>query len=213
MSKTINIYLLRHGKTVGEPALYGHTDVAVEQETQQQIAQAVLSRQLNIKQVITSPLKRCADLAHLLGHAQPSLKVTIEPELKEMSFGELDGVSFDSAKALWPTLEQFWQSPAQHTLPGAESLSNFNKRITTSWEQLVLDVEQDTLLICHGGTIRMILASLLPLDWQDSRLYSTLHIGHQTISHIQIIKADAIYKRVCSIGAPICSSLEQGRKQ
>lgn len=210
MSKTINIYLLRHGKTIGAPALYGHTDVPVDEQIQKQIAQAFLSRQLKVKRVVTSPLKRCADLANLLANAQPSLEVTIEPELKEMSFGELDGVSFDSAKSSWPILEQFWQSPAENTLPGAESLSNFNKRITTSWDQLVLDVEQDTLIICHGGTIRMILASLLPIDWRDSRLYSSLQIGHQTISHIQIIKADAIYKRVCSIGAPISISLEQG---
>ncbi|KHT40235.1 histidine phosphatase family protein [Vibrio sinaloensis] len=210
MDKVVNIYLLRHGKTVGAPALYGHTDVAVDDQTQQQIYERIKASAMNIERVISSPLKRCAQLAQFFDASPANIDVAIWPALKEMHFGELDGVPFDAAKSFWPELEQFWHSPAENTLPGAENLSDFYTRITKSWEQLVTDVEQDTLVICHGGTIRMILASLLPFDWQDSRLYSTLHIGHQTISHIQIIKADAIYERVCSIGAPIESSLGQG---
>lgn len=210
MDKVINIYLLRHGKTVGAPALYGHTDVAVDDQTQQQIYERIKASAMNIERVISSPLKRCAQLAQFFDASPANIDVAIWPALKEMHFGELDGVPFDAAKSFWPELEQFWRSPAENTLPGAENLSDFYTRITKSWEQLVTDVEQDTLVICHGGTIRMILASLLPFDWQDSRLYSTLQIGHQTISHIQIIKADAIYDRVCSIGAPIESLRGQG---
>jgi len=203
MSRMINIYLLRHGKTVGEPALYGHTDVEVDQALQQQICDKLLSQQWTIEQIVTSPLKRCKDLALKVSDALPQASLSVNQDFKEIHFGDLDGKPFESAKQYWPELELFWQNPAQHTLPNAESLQAFNQRITKSWEQLVLDVEKDTLVICHGGTIRMILASLLPIDWQSSALYSVMQIGHQSFSHIQITKADAIYKRVCSIASPL----------
>lgn len=62
MSKTINIYLLRHGKTLGEPALYGKTDVKVDVRLQDQICQQLVKRQLRVTKVISSPLARCRDL-------------------------------------------------------------------------------------------------------------------------------------------------------
>ncbi|EGA70473.1 hypothetical protein VISI1226_00370 [Vibrio sinaloensis DSM 21326] len=202
MTEVVNVYLVRHGKTLGEPGLYGHTDIAVAEAEQQVICSKLIAKQWSVEQVVTSPLKRCHDLAELYGKSA-NCAVRIAPEFKEMNFGDIDGVPFDTIHSQWPLLERFWQAPAETQLPNAETLQEFNTRITTGWQQFVTDVEQDTLIICHGGTIRMILASLLPFDWRSSELYSVLQIRHQSYSHIQIIKADAIYPRVCAIGAEL----------
>lgn len=201
--KTWNIYLLRHGQTVGEPALYGRTDVEVAAETQAKIAQALQAQALHYQRVQTSPLSRCLQLAQTLHNAQPHIPLDVVSGWQEMAFGKFDGVPFAQLQQEWPQLEAFWQSPARNTLPQAESLESFYQRVSEQWQALVKQNEQDTLIVCHGGTIRMILAHVLELDWQNPLLYSSLAIGHQSITHIQISLADQHYFRVCCIAKPL----------
>ncbi|MEL7292852.1 MAG: histidine phosphatase family protein [Pseudomonadota bacterium] len=201
--KTWNVYLLRHGKTVGEPALYGHSDVEVAAETQAKIAQALQAEALHYQRIQTSPLSRCVQLAQRLHHAQPHIPLDVVSGWQEMAFGKFDGVPFAQLQQEWPQLEAFWQAPASATLPQAESLESFYQRVSEHWQALIEQNEQDTLIVCHGGTIRMILAHVLKLDWQNPLLYSSLAIGHQSITHIQISLADQHYFRVCCIAKPL----------
>ncbi|MCG9579546.1 histidine phosphatase family protein [Vibrio tubiashii] len=201
--KTINIYLLRHGKTVGEPALYGHTDIEVALERQAEICRCLLEDGLDFSAVQTSPLKRCSDLAKLIHAKMPELELAVKSDWKETYFGDLDGVPFEQAKSSWELLGAFWQDPKQNPLPKAEPLGDFYLRISASWDAFAKTVDKDTLIVCHGGTIRMILAKILQLDWSNAALYSTLNIAHQSLTHIQITKADQDYFRVCMIGKPL----------
>lgn len=201
--KTINIYLLRHGKTLGEPALYGHTDIEVAGERQQAICASLLQEGLEFSALQTSPLKRCRELAELIYLARSDVDYLVNQEWQETSFGDLDGVAFEEIKFSWPLLDAFWQDPQHNPLPNSESLNNFYQRISTSWDQFVQTADKDTLIVCHGGTIRMILAHILKLDWGNAALYSTLSIAHQSLTHIQITKTDQNYFRVCMIGKPL----------
>ncbi|RXJ69974.1 alpha-ribazole phosphatase [Veronia nyctiphanis] len=203
MTHTINLYLLRHGKPEGKPALNGFTDVTVPLATQQAISQALADKNLGFQHIITSPLSRCSELAEVMVKSNSALSLTLETEFREMNFGRLDGVPFDNIAEDWQKLEAFWQDPAKHTLPGAESLDDFHERVSTCFEQYAEKVNQDTLIICHGGTIRMILAFLLKLDWRNPALYSVLTIGYQSLTHIKITHADKRYSQVCSISQPL----------
>lgn len=62
---TKNIYLLRHGKVEGKAALNGVSDVLVNPELQQQICEALVQHNVAFDGVVTSPLRRCSDLANL----------------------------------------------------------------------------------------------------------------------------------------------------
>ncbi|EEX92228.1 alpha-ribazole-5'-phosphate phosphatase [Vibrio orientalis CIP 102891 = ATCC 33934] len=201
--KTYNIYLLRHGKTQGAPALYGHTDVAVSIETQQSIRKTLTTQNLGFTAIETSPLKRCQALAQQLVDDCPALALTVTDNWKETHFGDLDGVPFEAAQSDWPKFEAFWRDPAIHVLPNAEPLEQFYHRISQAWDSFTQALDQDTLVICHGGTIRMILAHVLQLDYTNPLLYSTLHIDHQTLTHIQLTQADKNYLRVRMIGQPL----------
>lgn len=201
--KSINVYLLRHGKTLGEPALYGHTDVSVAAEHQQDIYQSLMSERLGFDTLITSPLKRCKELAELIYDNAKHLDYVVAHEWREISFGDLDGVPFATVPESWPVFETFWQDPANSGLPNAESLDLFYQRISTAWDKFMQTVEKDTLIVCHGGTIRMILAKVLELDWSNPALYSSLNIAHHSLTHIQITKAEQSYPRVCMIGKPL----------
>ncbi|WP_260258373.1 histidine phosphatase family protein [Vibrio intestinalis] len=200
--KTVNIYLLRHGKTQAEPGLCGSSDVLVSEQHQNEIAKAIIEKALDIQHIITSPLRRCSDLADKL-QQHSSAKLQQNKQLQEMHFGDFDGIPFEQLKAHWPLLEQFWQQPAKVTLPNAEPLADFYLRVSQAWHKLVEEAEQDTLVVCHGGTVRMILADILALDWQNPTLYSRLQINHHSLTHIKITKAEQNYIQVCAIGTPL----------
>lgn len=201
--KVCNFYLLRHGKVEGEAALNGRTDRKVSSAMQKQICRALCKRNLSFEHIISSPLSRCADLALLLKKDQPGIKLSIEAQLQEISFGTLDGKAFDSIKDKWPLLDAFWQNPAKNTLPEAESLSYFRQRIVSAWSKIIATDHNNTLMITHGGVIRMILADALQLDWRNPAWHSSLAIANASITHIQISKAEQNYISVKSIASDL----------
>lgn len=101
----INIYLLRHGKTQGKPALNGRTDVLVAAHHQDQICDKLMVSGYSFQHLISSPLKRCSDLARRLVANHAVRQCDFELGFQEMDFGCFDGVPFDELQAQWPILE------------------------------------------------------------------------------------------------------------
>jgi len=199
----LNLYLLRHGKTWGKPALNGNTDVGVEESVQINIADTLLQKYVFSK-VYSSPLQRCYRVAEILTEKKPALKLVLEPRLKEQNFGQFDGVPFDDLDKEWKKLERFWSNPAQYPLPDSEPLQEGVERVVKAWEQIIQQCEQDTLVIAHGGPIRYIIAHILGLDWQNPLLYTSLSIANQSITHIQLNKYQGeSFLTVKSIGSPL----------
>lgn len=199
----LNIYLLRHGKTLGKPALNGHTDVGVDETIQSQISQSLLDKYV-FSNIYSSPLQRCQRVAQLLTESNPSLNLVIEPRIKEQNFGQFDGVPFDDLTEQWKTLESFWADPAGYTLPDAEPLQEGYERVVDAWLQIVQQCQNDTLVIAHGGPIRYIIAHVLGLDWQNPQLYTALSIENQSITHIQLNRFEGkTFLKVKAIGIPL----------
>ncbi|MGR5238883.1 alpha-ribazole phosphatase family protein [Vibrio alfacsensis] len=200
--KTLNLYLVRHGKVSAPPGLHGQADLKVDAAEQLKIAQAWIESGKQVAGVITSPLSRCHDLARLIAEQQ-WLPMKVESDLQELNFGDFDGVPFDMISEHWSKLDAFWQSPAQHPLPNAESLELFYDRVSCAWSQIINDINDNLIIVTHGGVIRMILAQVLGVDWRNPRWYSTLAIGNASVTHITITIDDQIYASVRSIGVPI----------
>ncbi|EGQ8248306.1 alpha-ribazole phosphatase [Vibrio parahaemolyticus] len=200
--KTLNIYLMRHGKVDAAPGLHGQTDLKVKEAEQQQIAMAWKTKGYDVAGIISSPLSRCHDLAQILAEQQ-LLPMTTEDDLQEMDFGDFDGMPFDLLTEHWKKLDAFWQSPAHHSLPNAESLSTFSQRVSRAWSQIINDINDNLLFVTHGGVIRIILAHVLGVDWRNPQWYSTLAIGNASVTHITITIDDQIYASVRSIGVPL----------
>ncbi|WP_104403038.1 histidine phosphatase family protein [Vibrio penaeicida] len=207
-----NIYLVRHGKVTGEPALNGWTDAKVPETTQSQIAQDLVSEIGTFDSIISSPLSRCLNLAKLISSgkdstatdsAQSSKSVEVSDAFKEMLFGDLDGKPFNTIESHWHLLDDFWRDPAGHPLPNAETLEEFHNRVETEWRSLTQTCQRDTLVVTHGGVIRIILASVLGLDWRNPALYSTLSIANASVTHIELCKAEQVFIKVRSVGVTI----------
>ena len=199
---TKNIYLLRHGKVEGKAALNGLSDVLVNPELQEQICEALAKQDITFDCVVTSPLRRCSDLANLYAERM-SVPLSVAPGFQEMNFGEVDGVPFDELEDKWGMLETFWKDPANHQLTGAESLQGFHDRVTQAWSQLLNDPSDNILLVTHGGVIRILLAHGLDIDWKNPSLYSKLSIENASITHIQITQFAQSFISVKSIGLPV----------
>ncbi|MEZ8038840.1 histidine phosphatase family protein [Vibrio sp. 1F263] len=199
---TKNIYLLRHGKVEGEAALNGLSDVLVNPDLQDRICGALIKQDIAFDCVVTSPLRRCSDLANRYAQRM-SVTLSVAPDFQEMNFGDVDGVPFDKLEDKWGMLETFWQDPANHQLTGAESLQSFHDRVTQAWSQLLDDPSDNLLLVTHGGVIRILLAHCLDIDWKNPSLYSKLSIENASITHIQITQFAQSFTSVKSIGLPV----------
>ncbi|NOJ05182.1 alpha-ribazole phosphatase family protein [Vibrio splendidus] len=199
---TKNIYLLRHGKVEGEAALNGLSDVLVNPDLQDRICGALAKQDIAFDCVVTSPLRRCSDLANRYAQRM-SVPLSVAPDFQEMNFGDVDGVPFDELEDKWGMLETFWQDPANHQLTGAESLQGFHDRVTQAWSQLLNDPSDNILLVTHGGVIRILLAHCLDIDWKNPSLYSKLSIENASITHIQITQFAQSFISVKSIGLPV----------
>ncbi|MDF2152325.1 alpha-ribazole phosphatase family protein [Vibrio sp. CAU 1672] len=200
--KTFNVYLMRHGPVSAPPGLHGRTDVKVDVQRQTEMVGAWCTQARPVERIISSPLSRCSDLAALLS-TREKLALACEPLFQELDFGDYDGLAFDDLRQHWPQLEAFWNDPARCPLPNAERLDDFSQRVLSGWEKNINEINENLLIVTHGGVIRMILAHLLGVDWRNPRWYSTLSIGNASVTHITITTGKQLYASVRSIGVPL----------
>lgn len=196
--------LLRHGKVAGPSALYGHTDIALSEAGNSETAAAIakVHGQLPIHTLVSSPLIRCAAAAHAFAQAQ-HLPLQLEPELKEMHFGQWDGIAFDQLNDNWQQLEAFWHSPSVIAPPDGETLEIFAQRVIQCWEWLAKNnAGKHQLIICHGGVIRIILAHILQIDWRNPRWFNQLQIAYSSSTRIEIGNHEGAQAQVKWIGLP-----------
>lgn len=161
------IMLLRHGEPKGSPSsehvFRGITDHKLTQNGWQEMHSA-LQHIDDFEQILTSPLKRCFEFAEALSKKR-GVPLAVINELKEINFGQWDGQSVQSIeKNDGERLRKFWQNPSANTPPGGEPVVNFQKRVVSSWHELLLAQRgKNCLLITHGGVQKIILAEVLKM--------------------------------------------------
>lgn len=198
----MNIHLFRHGQVAGPAALYGKTDVALSDAGRLALSNA--TRDLPPPDlIITSPLQRCHAFAqHKADELNCPLK--IEADFREMDFGQWDGVPYCEDSPEWSAMGEFWQQPAVVTPPEGESLERMQSRVASAWLAATANTEDTIWIFAHGGTIRLILAEVLALDWKNPLLYSTLQVGYASRTDIyhQLFDGNTM-TRVQAIAIPI----------
>jgi len=165
------IDLLRHGESQYSHTLRGHLDDELTAKGWQQM-------QLTVEQVtnqtwdviVSSSLKRCSCFAEQLAKTT-ELPLLLNDDLKEMYFGEWEGISTQQIYETSPELlANFWQKPTQYCPPRAETLMQFQTRVLKGFQDLLVHMQkqnwQHALVITHGGVIKLLacLAEQHPLD-------------------------------------------------
>ena len=170
----MKIFLIRHGETSWNKAqrCQGLTDIELnEMGLKQAHALAQSLKEDGFKAIYSSPLKRAIETARLIADCH-GLEVRVEPGLKEMNQGELEGLTYLQLLNDHREFLQEWiENPDAVKMPQGESLAELQER---AWEVInrlsCLHHTQDSVVaVSHNFTIRVILCKAINLPLKHFR--------------------------------------------
>ncbi|NIO03781.1 MAG: hypothetical protein GTN74_03970 [Proteobacteria bacterium] len=168
------IYLVRHGQTQWnrEEIFRGTADIPLNEigKKEAQLAAKAL-RGKTIRAVYSSPLARAKDTAEAIAGSH-GLEVGIIEGLKDICFGDWQGVSHHTVRQRFPDLYLRWlKQPQTVTFPGGESLGELQARAAEAVKRVVSDHPEDTIvMVSHRVVNRALICGLVGIDlsrfWQ-----------------------------------------------
>ena len=168
-------FLVRHGETLWnrKGRFQGYTDTRLNKVGRWQ-AKRLAARlgSIPFAAAYSSDLSRAVETAEAILQGR-SIPLHITPELRELSFGQWEGLTHQESEAGSPTLyAQLMTGDAAVAPPGGESLEVLIRRVGIlqgHLSQAHLN-EENILMVAHGGSLRALLVNLLhlPLNvfWQ-----------------------------------------------
>jgi len=171
------LLLVRHGETAlnSSERYWGHTDVELSETG---LRQAERLRDCladeKIDAVYSSPLIRARVTAEVIISGR-GLAIVTCPELREVNFGKLEGLTFGEISQLYPEVVKLWveRSP-ELKYPDGESIADFDRRVGGFMSRLEGHIPEETILIvAHSGALRVLMCHLLGLEvahWRQLRL-------------------------------------------
>jgi len=178
----LTLLLTRHGHTdKSEPEQYlGQRLAASLTERGRHDAQALAARLegVLIDRIVTSPLGRAVETAHILA-AERGLAVEPDDRLTELDYGVWEGLTLDQINARFPgEYERYEHDPAEHAVGGGESGREVAARLGKMIEELLDWAAAEAragadgrtcLLVGHSSVNRILLAMLLGVALIDYR--------------------------------------------
>lgn len=169
------VLLVRHSDIAADMSRYwGRTDVPLNDVGMRQaerLAQRLAGEQIGL--VYTSDLRRAIDTATVIA-SHHHLPVVPCPELREIDFGQCEGLTFDEMKDRYPETQGIWNADGQHIrFPGGESVLALTERVTTFAERLRCESYGTALVVAHGGSVRVLVCCLAGLElsaWREMRI-------------------------------------------
>lgn len=159
------IYLIRHGETAnaGQVCFNGHFDVDVSSAGREQFRSISKSlKKLPIKTVYSSDLQRTRICAEIVSEPH-GLKPIAFPELRELSFGEWEGMSVSEVNEKHPNqLNERLKNIETFSVEGGETFLQLQQRVIPKFKDIVAGHPDETIVIvAHGGVNRIILGHVL----------------------------------------------------
>jgi broad specificity phosphatase PhoE len=155
------VVLCRHGEpdAAGIGRFCGAIDVALSSVG---VAEAEALACLDVDAVYTSPVRRCFETARPLA-ARLELEPLVEPRLREIDFGEFDGIAYAEAEERWPEVyAALLREPTTVRFPGGENYAELRARAWAALEEIVNRHDGERVAVfTHAGVIRSLLAHVL----------------------------------------------------
>lgn len=212
----MKLYLFRHGETDWntERRIQGQTDIPLNREGRElavRVSEVLRAEGIVFDRAFCSPLGRAKETAEiLLGGLEVPL--TIDPQLKEMFFGEQEGCFFDEAKqenSLHPLHNFFCRPECYVPQAGAESFQEAAARGKAFLQQQIIPLEgkcENVLAVAHGAFNRGILNAVMgiPVEsfWKIQLPNCAASIFSLENGCFQVLESSKIYYGDAVNGSP-----------
>lgn len=191
----MKLVLVRHGETEWNKLgrFQGHFDIALNalgfaqaQETARAVAEWKHSA------VYSSPLIRTMQVAQEIARLSGMPVIGVDG-FKELSLGDLEGVTGRAMLNDWPEVYAAWRDdPATMAMPNGESLKDLQDRAWTSLVELEQAHAEDEALIVvsHNFAIRAMVGKVLGMS------LSNFHSMSLSLSSICVVESDQRGRRL-----------------
>jgi broad specificity phosphatase PhoE len=175
------IIFVRHGETAWnlEQRYQGQEDSPLSEQgrRQAQLVGEFLSKR-KITAVYTSDLGRAVLTAKCIADPH-NLTPIVDERLREMSFGDWEGMTREEVVEQYPELYRARQRDnSSHPIPGGEQPGEVIQRFLSCLEEIVARHPGETIVVVsHGAALRMTLASLLAIPLGRSQCLSQSNGG------------------------------------
>lgn len=152
----MKLYLIRHSKPAIEEGLcYGSSDIPLLESDYSATLQRLITILPEKIPIFSSPLQRCAKLASALATGLDCGEPIFDARLAEMNFG---GWELQSWESIAHCEIDAWANDLAHYRPGGgENVVEVAERVAAFYGDLIR-MHNEAAVICHAGTIRMLLA-------------------------------------------------------
>jgi alpha-ribazole phosphatase/probable phosphoglycerate mutase len=160
-------WLIRHGAPAEEARqrCYGSLDVGLSEIGRAQMARvAEYLASEPMAAIYASPLSRAVASARILA-ADAACPVEVVADLREINFGDFEGLTYDEIAARDPDLFRQWmETPTHVRFPNGESFSEMRARVLAAFGKIREEREGQTIaIVSHGGVNRVLLAWALQM--------------------------------------------------
>ncbi len=203
------ILFVRHGHTYwNEQKRYqGFADI--ELNSQGISESQKLSKRLAIEPIeaiYSSPLKRAMQTADIV-NKNFSKDIIQNENLKEINFGDWEGLRFDEIVNQYPELSQQWiRNPDKMRPPKGENFLDLQKRAIIAFEEIYnANKGKNVLIVSHGGLISVLICHILQIELAGLWRFIAANTGISVIeernqelflttfneySHLKLFKSD-----------------------
>ena len=176
------LYLIRHGETDSNKSyrFQGQTDIELNAKGKVQ-AQLLAEHFKDIKldKIYCSARQTAEPMAQTHGIA-----VETVDDIKEIAFGEWEGMTFDEINAKWPgEIDAFFKNPALCHVPGGENFTAVAARVEPFFKRCLTEMDdKDIAIVSHGGIIRVLLCLFLGVDLNNIWNFSVGNCSTSTLA-------------------------------
>jgi alpha-ribazole phosphatase len=153
----MRLFLIRHCKPLVAPGVCygGGSDPPVVPEAQARLASQLAKKLPKGTPIFSSPLQRCAGLAYSLASLLRSGPVVFDSRLAEMHFGTWEMQSWDAIPLV--NVDAWANDLVSYRPGGGESVMQVAERVHAFYESMRRRRDDNTIVVCHAGTIRLLL--------------------------------------------------------
>jgi alpha-ribazole phosphatase len=170
------VIFIRHAETDMAGRFCGHSDPDVNAQGQAQLTRLAetLSAE-TIEGVFSSDSRRAQSTARAIS-AGRKVPVTLRPSLREIHFGEWEGLRWQEIEQMDPEYARKWVDGYPHVpAPAGESFRDFEARILEEMHRLIDRRLKLIAVVTHAGVLRVVLRHLQGCSeqeaWQQTQQY------------------------------------------